>query len=286
VLASFGKTIFDPALQAYVGARVDYAHRGLVIGLLEFPWAGSTLIGIPLVGLLLQEGGWSVALLSMAAAALICIAIVVKVFEPDQWPTPAAGRHLDLTWKPLWARPAARGLLGFAFFASAANDTLFIVYGVWLESSFGMGLAALGFSTVVIGAAELCGEAMTAFTADRIGLKRSATVGLFLSMAAYATLPLWGAGLTGALVGLFLVFAAFEFTIVNCLSLATEIVPGRRATMMSGFYVVAGFGRVCGALIGVPLWQAGGIAAVGASATGLTLLALVCLRRGLVGWRR
>jgi predicted MFS family arabinose efflux permease len=286
VLASFGKTIFDPALQAYVGARVDFAHRGLVIGLLEFPWAGSTLIGIPLIGLLMQEVGWSTALFSLGAAALVCIAIVVSVFEPDKSTAPEAGRHIGLSWRPLWARPAARGLLGFAFFASAANDALFIVYGVWLESRFGMGLAALGLSTVTIGAAELFGEAMMAFTADRMGLKRSATIGLFLSMAAYATLPLWGAGLTGALAGLFLVFVAFEFTIVNCLSLATELVPGRRATMMSGFYIVAGFGRVCGALIGVPLWQAGGIAAVGASATGLTLLALVSLLWGLAGWRR
>ncbi len=284
VLSSFGKTIFDPAIQAYAGARVDYARRGRVIGLLEFPWAGAALIGIPIVGLLIQHAGWSMALLSLAMAATVCIALILWGFEADRAMT--TGRRSGISWKPLAARPAARGMLGFAFFASAANDALFIVFGVWLESSFGMNLAALGLSTVVIGTAELIGEAMTAFTADRTGLKRSATIGLVMCMFAYGLLPVWGTGLTGALVGLFCVFVSFEFTIVNCLTLATELVPGHRATMLSGFYVVAGFGRVCGSLLGVPLWRAGGITAVGGCATVLTLLALISLRRGLSGWRR
>ena len=95
-----------------------------------------------------------------------------------------------------------------------------------------------------------------------------------------------GNSLTGALVGLFAIFAAFEFTIVNCLSLATELLPGHRATMMSGFFVAAGLGRVCGALLGVPIWQAGGIETVGFAAAGATLLALLCLNRGLARWAR
>ena len=56
--------------------------------------------------------------------------------------------------------------------------------------------------------------------------------------------------------------------------------------MISGFLVAAGLGRVCGALIGVPIWQAGGIGAVGLVAAGATLLALLCLNRGLARWVR
>jgi DHA1 family inner membrane transport protein len=47
-LAGLGKTVFDPALQAYVGKQVPFQRRGTAIGLLEFSWAGSTLIGMPL----------------------------------------------------------------------------------------------------------------------------------------------------------------------------------------------------------------------------------------------
>ena len=56
-LAGLGKSIFDPALQAYVGERVPFHRRGLVIGFLEFSWAGSTLLGIPAIALLIDRLG-------------------------------------------------------------------------------------------------------------------------------------------------------------------------------------------------------------------------------------
>ena len=57
-LAGLAKTVFDPAVQAYTGERIPYRRRGLAIGLLEFSWAGSTLLGIPLIGLLIDRWGW------------------------------------------------------------------------------------------------------------------------------------------------------------------------------------------------------------------------------------
>jgi predicted MFS family arabinose efflux permease len=286
VLASFGKTIYDPAIQAYVGARVPFERRGLVIGLLEFPWAGSTLIGLPLLGLLMDAGGWRMAPLSLSAAALVCLLLMVRLFAPDGPPPASAGRLLGTAWRALAARPEALGTLAFVFFFSVSNDALFIIYGAWLEGSFGLGLAALGMSTAVIGGAELLGEGLTVVAADRLGIKRSALLGAVLTMSAYLLLPMVSHSLAGALVGLFAIFAAFEFTIVNCLSLATEIVPGHRATMMSGFFVAAGLGRVCGALLGVPVWQAGGIRAMGLAAAAFTLVALLFLNRGLARWVR
>ncbi|MDY0312912.1 MAG: MFS transporter [Desulfobacterales bacterium] len=286
VLASFGKTIYDPAIQAYVGARVPFERRGLVIGLLEFPWAGSTLIAIPLIGLLMDAGGWRMAPLSLAVAAMIGLLLMTRLFDPDSAPSVSTSRMLGTAWGALVARPEALGALGFAFFASAANDMLFIVYGAWLEGRFGLGLAALGLSTVVIGGAELLGEGLTVVAADRLGIKRAALLGAALTMIAYALLPVVGESLSGALIGLFAVFVAFEFTIVNCMSLATELLPGHRATMMSGFFVAAGLGRVCGALLGVPIWQSGGIGSVGLTAAAATLIALLCLNRGLARWAR
>ena len=46
VVASFGKTVFDPAIQAFIGRNVPFAKRGRVIGAVETAWAGSTLIFI------------------------------------------------------------------------------------------------------------------------------------------------------------------------------------------------------------------------------------------------
>jgi predicted MFS family arabinose efflux permease len=88
------------------------------------------------------------------------------------------------------------------------------------------------------------------------------------------------------MTGLAILFFIFEFTVVTGLSLCTEILPGARATMMSGFFATAGLGRVCGALMGGVVWQAGGILATGCISGVLTCLGLLCLMRGLKGWSR
>ena len=41
-LGGLAKSVFDPALQAYIGERVDFRRRGRVIGLVEMSWAGAT----------------------------------------------------------------------------------------------------------------------------------------------------------------------------------------------------------------------------------------------------
>jgi DHA1 family inner membrane transport protein len=87
------------------------------------------------------------------------------------------------------------------------------------------------------------------------------------------------------LFGLFLIFLTFEFMIVTSLSLSTELLPGARATMMAGYFATAGIGRVIGALIGGPIWLAGGVAATGLVSSALSLLALGSLLWGLHGWR-
>ena len=57
-LSGVGKGIFDPALQAYIGRHVPFTRRGLAVGIAETSWAGSTLIGIPLVGILIERFSW------------------------------------------------------------------------------------------------------------------------------------------------------------------------------------------------------------------------------------
>ena len=79
--------------------------------------------------------------------------------------------------------------MAFGFFVSAANDNLFVVYGAWLESSFQLGVVALGLGTGLIGVAELIGEFSTAAWADRFGLKASVIAGLTLTMSSYLILP-------------------------------------------------------------------------------------------------
>lgn len=287
VLASFGKILFDPALQAYIGKEVHYTRRARAIGITELSWAGSTLIGIPLLGLVIEYAGLPSSFYLLAVLGGIAWLLAGRVFPPDERQPeaqPAIRQVLLSISKLIKIRPAA-GMLAFGFWISLANDNLFVVYGAWFEKDFQVSLVSLGLSTIAIGSAELLGEFITTSFADRIGLKRAIIIGLVTASLAYLLLPIIGVSQALAMAGIFLVFCTFEFTMVTSFSLSTELMPQARATMMAGFFAAAGLGRMVGVLIGGQLWNYGGIHAVAWFSAALTGLGLVSLLWGLKGWR-
>lgn len=287
-LAGIGKTIFDPAIQAYVSERVPFKNRGLVIGLIEYSWSASTLVGIPLIALLIDRFGWRAPFIVLGGLSLLGMIMLAVVIPRDDKKgiSHQASMNLWGAWHNLLKNRASLGALGFAFFISAANDNLFVVYGAWLEKSFDLSIIALGMSTGLIGLAELSGETLTAVFADRFGLKRTVITALTLCLICYGILPFLGLTLPLALTSLFLIFLTFEFAIVTSMSLFTELMPEYRATMMSGFFAAAGMGRIAGALMGGHVWLAGGILATGLVSAAVSGLGLASLAWGLYGWRR
>lgn len=284
-LAGMSKTVFDPAIQAYVGERVPFQKRGLVIGLIEFSWAGSTLVGIPGIALLIDRFGWRAPFFVLAGLGIFGIFSLLLLLPSDR-------REIDVkkgssrvlkVMQQLIKQRAALGTLGFALFFSIANDNLFVVYGAWLEQSFNLNIVALGAGTSLIGAAELLGESLTASFGDRLGLKNSITIGIIISALCYVILPFSSKTLPIAFLSLIALFLIFEFTVVSALSLSTELLPGSRATMMSGFFAAAGMGRVIGSLIGGRIWFAGGILATGLVSGILCIFALTLFVTGLKG---
>jgi predicted MFS family arabinose efflux permease len=149
-----------------------------------------------------------------------------------------------------------------------------------------VGIVALGMATGVIGVAELVGEILVVTISDRFGLKRVVMIGGTICIFTYGLLPFVGQSLLPALVGLFIHFLIFEFTIISSVALCTELQPGMRATVIAGFFAAAGMGRILGALIGGPIWLTGGIVATGLVSAGITALALLSLGWGLRGWRK
>lgn len=286
VIASFGKTIFDPAIQAFVANNVPYSRRGRMIGIIETAWAGSTLIGIPALALILDHIGFRNSFVLLAFLGALSWFLMGFAVPPDGGMTVAGGPR-----QSFWAsmkqlvriRPAA-GMLAFAFWISVANDSLFVVYGAWFEHAFAVSIVTLGFSTIAIGSAELIGESLTALFSDKIGLKRAVIIGLILATAAYIMLPLIGQNLGLAMFGLFLVFVSFEFTIVTSFSLCTEVIPGSRATMMAGYLAMAGVGRMFGVLAAGFVWDWAGIGGIAALSALLSVFGLISLLWGLHGW--
>lgn len=285
-LAGLGKVFFDPALQSYIGDWVPYERRGRAFGLSEFAWAGSLLVGVPLVALLISRLGWRSPFFLLGGAGLLGAAAVMVWFPRD----PPAGPRSDIAaglwraWRRVSQEPAALYVLAFGLLVGGANQILFIVYGVWLEDAYGLSIVALGAASLILGFAELAGEGLTASIADRVGLRRAVMAGTVALVLSYVLLPVLGRTLVGAVAGLFIVFLCFEFTVVTTSSFVIEILPGARATMLSSLMAASSLGRVIGVVVGGLVWLAGGLAANAFFAAVIAGAGLVCLVWGLRGW--
>lgn len=274
-LGSIAKILFDSSMQAYLGDLVQYARRGLAIAVTELGWSLASLIGLPLVGLVIAASGWSAAFPWIAALAFAAALVLYLVLPADRREM-AARMRLSDGLRIVAQHRIAMAALAVGLLIVTANEVVNIVFGAWLEQAFALQVIALGAASMVIGAAELLGEGLVAGITDRLGKVRSVTVGIVLNSVAAVLLPILGRTLPGAGVGLFLFYVTFEFTLVSAIPLMTELVPAARATVMASNISAHALGRALGALLGPALF-ARGFATNGLAAAGLNLLALLLL---------
>ncbi len=277
VLTGFaGNSIFTPAMQAYLGDRVPYARRGRVLALTEVSWSLAFIFGVPLVGILIGVHGWTAPFPLLAGFGAALVVALVLVVPAAGAPSAASSSPWRALRQALSFRPALAALL-MSFALTTANESVNLVFGVWLEDSFGLQLAALGAASAAIGLAELSGEGLTALLADRLGKERAIRGGIALSLLAALSLNWLGRSETGALVGLFFFYLTFEFTIVSSMSLVSEILPAGRASLIAANFAALAIGRAAGSLIAPWLYQGLGFQANTLAALLFNLLALAAL---------
>lgn len=280
-LSTLGKYIFDPSMQAYLGDRVPYARRGRTIAVTEFGWSLAFVVGVPLMGFLIARRGWMAPFPLMTILGGLIFAGLFFLL-PKERPLAEAGSLAAGFRAVLTSAPALAGL-AVGTFSSAANEVVNLIFGVWLEDSFGLQLAALGAASAVIGASELSAEGLVALFVDRIGKPRAIALGLVFNCLAALALPVLSRSPVGALTGLFFFYITFEFTLVSCIPMMTEILPAARATLMAFNVAAFSLGRAAGAFLAPRLYTAGFLYVVVAALffNLLALLALPTARRRL-----
>jgi predicted MFS family arabinose efflux permease len=256
LLTGAGKIIFDPAMQAYLGDRVGYERRGQAIALTELGWSLAFLVGVPLMGWLIARDGWMAPFPWLAGPAAAAAVVLWRILPADSrsrgW-----GPSLRHGLSRIVSHRAAIAGLGVGLLASAANESVNIIFGVWLEASFSLRVAALGAAAAVIGLAELSGEGLVVTVTDRLGKRRAVTIGLLANCVACFLLPALARTPAGAMLALFFFYFSFEFTLVSTIPLMTELVPEARATLMSANITALSAGRVLGAGLGLALFANG-----------------------------
>ena len=275
-LTTLGLFLYFPSMQAYISDHVVYERRGRVLAIIEMGWAMSFILGMPLIALVIERFGWYAPFFLLAGLGFISV-ILLWWMIPSTAPQPDNNsRKAFQNIGAVLTSKSAVAALSMGLLFSAGNEVISVVFGYWLEDSFGLRLGALGAASAVIGFAELSGETLTAGLVDRLGKKRSVWIGLMLSGLFSVALPWMGQTLPGALVGLFLYFLTFEFTIVSSLPMMTEILPSARATLLGINAAAFSVGRGLGAWLS-PILFVSGIWANGIGALVLNLVAMVAL---------
>lgn len=257
ILGNMANFVFIPSIQAFLGDQVPYARRGLILALTEFGWSLSFILGVPAVGLIIARSGWQAPFAWLAGLGVASLAVLNWLLPRDR---PHSAQRQSL-WRNLGGvfryGPALAGLL-VAICLSGGNELVSLIFGVWLEDTFQVQIAALATASLVIGLSELGGEGLVTVFVDRLGKRRATSIGLILNSLAAAALLWLGRSLSGAMIGLFLFYITFEFTIVSVIPMMTEVFPAARAIFMSMFIASTALGRALGSLTAPHLYDLGG----------------------------
>jgi predicted MFS family arabinose efflux permease len=230
------------------------------------------------VAFAIARWGWQAPFLGLGVLGLISLVLLWRILPPAPHHT-AQEKGFKALFRTISQHPVMLLAGLYVMLAMGANELLLIVYGRWMEGTFGLDLGSLGQATIVIGAAEITGEIVTALAVDRFGKRRFVIVFGFLTAVTYFLVPLTSVSLTAALVSLFILFLCFEMTVVGGVPLMTEIVPSARAIVMAVVLAASSLGRAVGALVGPALWDWAGFEWLGATAAVIMALSVLILAR-------
>lgn len=274
LFGALGRTALGPAIQAYIGDRVPYDRRGMYLGMVELAWSGAFLLGVPLMTWLIANYNWQAPFLVLAVLTGITFVAAWLLLESEK-PVIEHVAFIRALRVAISSRMAIAGLfLGFSI--SAANQLVSVVFGTWIEASFGIQLAALAIAAAVIGAAELGGEGVVVFFSDKFGKRRLVLLGVGGNILACILLPMSNIDLNLTLVGLFLFYLTFELSVVATIPLATELSPQSRAMYLTVLVTAVTLGRALFTPVAPALFASGLFAnCLVAAALNLTAFAVV-----------
>ncbi len=269
VILGIGRTANQVALNAWVGSVVAYERRGRATGLVELTWGGAALVGLPLVGLLIDGVAWWAP---QAVLGVLLLVVGVTILqrasrEPQVVSAP--------TRKPQMTRPAVAALVTNGALTASAQF-LFLTHGLWLEDVYGLDTAEIGLAVLAVGAVEVVATLGSSRLTDRVGKRRSIIGGSLLMTLMIAVLgavdaPPLGLGLAVLAVA----FLGFEYGIVSAIPLLSELDPGARAQMVGRAVLVTTLVRALITPLATLLYIEAGFAVTMFTAAGCGTVAVV-----------
>jgi predicted MFS family arabinose efflux permease len=277
LLSTMGINLAVPSIHSYISDITEYSRRGLVLAITEVSWALAFIVGMPLIGILIDKTNWQLPFFVMTIFGVALLGIILWLVPSDHHePTPGEGQGFNL--RLVFSSPMAWAAIALGLCIVGANQVVNVFYSTWLADKFSLQAVGLGAAAIVIGFSELGGEGISALVVDRLGKERSIYLGFIANCVVCLLLPLMDKSLPAALAWLFLFFLTFEYTIVCNLPLMTEVLPRARTTLLATFVAALSLGRSLGAFI-APFLYNWGFFANSLAAVALNLIAIYMLTR-------
>ena len=248
------KQSFDLGLGAWIADHVPYNQRGKIVGLTETAWALGLLVGVSIMGLITAATNWRIGF----AFAVLCLVVSMFVIfnrvtnearVPHESRSTTPQRITGNSWLVVFAM--------FCIMCSAQN--LFVTFGAWLEEEFQFGAARLAVAGFSLGLVELVASVSSSRQTDKWGKERSIALGALLVIPGGIFLCLGSNNLIIGLIGVFIYFLGFEFSVVSLLSLATSLVPNSPGTGLGWVLGAGTLGRAVMAIIATHLFESFGV---------------------------
>jgi len=250
-LTGLGSAMYLPALLAYLSERTPYARRGRVLGAVEMTWAAASIVGIPLMGVLIGSQGWRAPFIGLAGAMLACAALTLNLPET---PTALRAQIEPIRVGAIFGNRSAMAFLVVWLTVFIAFENIQVGYARWFESRFGLTTGERANVQSLFGLFEIAASAGSSLLLDRMGKKRGVTSGLIVALSGYALLAGIGPmALPLGLAAMSVAFLGFEFSVVSGLSIGSEQMPKARGTMLALGVMAGGLGRMIGAVTGSAL---------------------------------
>jgi len=249
-----GNGVFIPSMQSYLGEKVPFERRGTVLSITELSWSLGFIIGVPVLGTLLNKGGWVAPFYALTIAGALLAAALWLLIPAESVPLasrPSALSHLGkaLRYFPVLAA-AFTGI-----FSTGAHEMINLIFSVWIKDSFGLDFSALAAASIVIGTSELGSELLSAAVLDKIGKHRAIKIALLMNGCIALLLPLTIKSFGLALAGLAIFYVSFEFALIGLMTTASEVMPSSRAAVLAILMASLSLGRMLGPLFSPSLYQ-------------------------------
>ena len=248
------KQSFDLGLGAWIADHVPYNQRGKIVGLTETAWALGLLVGVSIMGLITAATNWRIGFVFAVLCLVVSMFVIfnrvtneVRVPHESHKTTPQ--RVTGNSWLVVAAM----------FFIMCSAQNLFVTFGAWLEDEFQFGAARLAVAGFSLGLVELVASVSSSRQTDKWGKERSIALGALLVIPGGIFLCLGSNNLIIGLIGVFIYFLGFEFSVVSLLSLATSLVPNSPGTGLGWVLGAGTLGRAVMAIIATHLFESFGV---------------------------